>query len=252
MKRNRVLILAGAREARLLTDRLSARPNIDAIVSLAGATDHPHPYSAPVRTGGFGGIAGLRRFLQMEAIDLLVNATHPFAEQISRSAEIAARLAGVPLLRLTRKPWEAASQDRWFHAKNLMDAIAKIPEGERAFFATGSGSVETIYEAAVQRPETDFLVRVIDVRERRSLGNFQIVSASPPFSLEDELNTLSSFGATYLVTKNSGGSPGATKLSAACELKIPVIMIARQYTGRAEHQVVYSVEDGLRWIEKML
>jgi hypothetical protein len=59
-----------------------------------------------VRVGGYGGAEGLARYLREEGITLLIDATHPYAAQISRNA---ARLRAAPasLLGLRRPAWQA-------------------------------------------------------------------------------------------------------------------------------------------------
>ena len=59
----RVLILGGTAEARLLAGRLAGRPGLAVTLSLAGRTASPLPQPVPVRSGGFGGAAGLADYL---------------------------------------------------------------------------------------------------------------------------------------------------------------------------------------------
>ena len=51
-----------------------------------------------MRIGGFGGAAGLARYLIDREIDCLIDATHPFAAVIARAARLAAERTGVPRL----------------------------------------------------------------------------------------------------------------------------------------------------------
>ena len=72
--------------------------------------------------GGFGGADGLARYLREEKIAHLINATHPFADQISANAVRAAATAQVPLLRLLRPGWRAQAEDRWTVAQDIAEA----------------------------------------------------------------------------------------------------------------------------------
>ena len=92
----RVLLLGGSTEASTLARALAGDPRFAVTLSLAGATRHPRPQPVPVRTGGFGGADGLRRYLADHRIGALVDATHPFAAQMTRHARAAA--GTVPLL----------------------------------------------------------------------------------------------------------------------------------------------------------
>ncbi|HWT48592.1 MAG TPA: precorrin-6A/cobalt-precorrin-6A reductase, partial [Mycobacterium sp.] len=96
----RVLLLGGTAEARALVRTL--HPQVDIISSLAGRVPDPALPVGPVRIGGFGGVDGLRRWLQDERIDAVVDATHPFAATMTaHAAEVCAELR-IPHLVLAR------------------------------------------------------------------------------------------------------------------------------------------------------
>jgi len=81
----RALILGGTGDANRLADAL-ARARIDAIYSYAGRTKIPLPHALPTRIGGFGGAEGLAGFIRSEEITHVIDATHPFAAEMSRHA----------------------------------------------------------------------------------------------------------------------------------------------------------------------
>src|SRR5262249_58372871 len=110
---SRILILGGTTEARRLAERLAPRADLDVRLSLAGRTSNPVPHPVPVRVGGFGGAEGLADHLKVERIDRLIDATHPYAAQMSANAAKAARRAGVPLLALRRPVWLPDRRARW-------------------------------------------------------------------------------------------------------------------------------------------
>src|SRR5262245_15035147 len=113
-----ILILGGTTEARLLAGKLARQAGLDITLSLAGRTAEPAAQPVPVRIGGFGGAEGLARYLRDNAVDLLIDATHPYAARISANAFEAAQLAGVPALALRRPPWEPLAGDRWRFVSN--------------------------------------------------------------------------------------------------------------------------------------
>ena len=108
----RILILGGTTEARGLAERLAARTGLDITLSLAGRTTAPVALPVPVRSGGFGGIEGLADYLVRERIDVLIDATHPYAATISANCAHAARLTGVRFLALRRPAWLPVEGDR--------------------------------------------------------------------------------------------------------------------------------------------
>src|SRR5215475_15436883 len=109
----RILILGSTTEAAQLARAVERRRGLRVINSLAGRTREPAPLPGATRSGGFGGIEGMIRFIREERIEVIVDATHPYAEQISRHAVVASRSTGVPLVRLERPPWPRQPGDRW-------------------------------------------------------------------------------------------------------------------------------------------
>src|SRR5215831_15529288 len=109
---HRILILGGTAEARQLAHKLAGRDDVAVTLSLAGRTASPAPQGVPVRVGGFGGSKGLAKFLASERINVLIDATHPYAATMSDSAARAAQLIDVRLLALRRPPWVARSSAR--------------------------------------------------------------------------------------------------------------------------------------------
>src|SRR3546814_1794876 len=84
------------------------------------SSDLPVQPPGAVRVGGFGGIAGLSDYLVREKIDLVLDATHPFAEQMARHAFEACRALGLPRAKLVRPPWSPSPGDRW----TMMPSVA--------------------------------------------------------------------------------------------------------------------------------
>ncbi len=238
--RPNILLLGGTAEARLLAARLKA-DGLAVTVSLAGVTAKPASYHVPTRRGGFGGVAGLVDYLRRTGTTHLINATHPFAAQMTANAVSAAAETGLPCLHLRRPPWVPEMGDNWQTVPSLEAAEAALPEEATAFLATGSGSAH-----AFTRPDIRTILRVIEDRQTPPPNRTCIV-ARPPFSIEDELETFRTHGVTHLVAKNAGGAPGATKLVAARILKLPVIMVDRPAMP-AGARSVETVEEARRWL----
>jgi hypothetical protein len=99
----RILILGGTGEAMKLAAALAARPDLPALLSFAGRTKTPLLPSIPSRIGGFGGVDGLAAYLTTMRTPLVIDATHPFAAQMSQNAAQACARLGVPRLTFTRK-----------------------------------------------------------------------------------------------------------------------------------------------------
>src|SRR5580693_5201501 len=115
----RVLILGGTTEATALARRIASRRDLDPVLSFAGRTRHPVPPPIPFRVGGFGGVAGLKAYLIDGKIAAVVDATHPFAAQMSTHAAIACRDLAIPCGVLTRPAWRRQDGDRWIDAADM-------------------------------------------------------------------------------------------------------------------------------------
>lgn len=178
-----------------------------------------------MRMGGFGGVDGLAAYLKTGRIGVIVDATHPFAEQMSRHAVAAAALTGVSLLRLTRPPWRPGPGDRWTEAQDIEAAVHALgPRPRRVFLTTGRLQLAAFALA----PHHFYLVRTIDpAGDGHGLLNACFIEARPPFTVDGEMRLMADHQIEIVVTKNSGGAASAGKLDAARRLGLPVLLIAR-------------------------
>jgi precorrin-6A/cobalt-precorrin-6A reductase len=241
----RILILGGTTQASQLAQALATRDDLTPILSLAGRTRNPLPAPIPTRVGGFGGVDGLGDYLRAEKIDVLIDATHPFAAQISAHAREASARANVPVLVFSRPGWTAREGDDWREVASMEAAVKALGEKPRRVFLT-QGRLQLA--AFAEAPQHFYLVRAIDEPAVLALlPNHKFISARGPFALEDELRLMREEKIELLVSKNSGGDATAAKLVAARDLKIPVILVARPQASGAGG--AFSLDEVLRWIE---
>lgn len=241
----RVLILAGTHEGRALAEALhDAHPDLGVISSLAGVTAAAKPLPGDVRVGGFGGADGLAAFIKDNAITLVIDATHPFAERITANAVAACTQTKTPYLRLDRQQWVMPE-----------DAdVVFVPDAEEAarlVARTSSAALLTIGRkdlAAFQGiDKVKLVVRSIEPPAvGESLEGATYVIARPPFSVESELALLHEHGIDTVVTKASGGDATRAKLDAAARVGARLVILRRPPPPDAERAV--SVEEALAWI----
>ncbi|MFM5890988.1 MAG: cobalt-precorrin-6A reductase [Dolichospermum sp.] len=242
----RVLILGGIGDAIKLTAKVANIPDIEAIASLAGSTRKPNLPVGNVRIGGFGGVAGLTTYLREMHIDLLIDATHPFADQISANAATAAQEVGIPRLMVIRPPWEKLEGDNWLEVENNLAAAAalsKSNQSKRVFLTIGRQEIATFANLA----EIWFLMRMIDPPAANViLPPGLIISDRGPFNLEQEQGILLKYNIDTIVSKNSGGSATYPKIIAARKLGIKVVMVKRPPIPPGEQ--VPDVESAVQWL----
>lgn len=220
---SRILILGGTREAAALAAELVDKGH-DVTSSLAGRTKEPQPVSGKVRIGGFGGVDGLVRYLGENGIEKLVDATHPFARQISQNAAQAAKLTGIEFEAITRPPWQKTEADHWIEVSTLEEACDRIPPGARVLLALGSQHID-LFKC---RRDVFFLVRMVDPPlTPPALPNHTLLFGKPSPDWREERKMLQENAITMIVCRNSGGPGAYAKIEAARSLGLPVLMVQR-------------------------
>jgi precorrin-6A/cobalt-precorrin-6A reductase len=242
----RLLILGGTGDAAELARKALEIPNLEVRVSLAGRTSQPGEVSGLVRVGGFGGVAGLVDYLKSEKIDLLVDATHPFAAQISENGAIASRQAGIRSLMLARPGWEKLSGDDWCEVETV-EAAAEVllSLGKRVFLTIGRQQLDRFSHLH----DIWFLMRSIDPPTTQIPGG-KLLCDRGPFSLDNERQLLKEYQIDTLVSKNSGGDATYAKIIAARELGIKVVMVQRPKMPDGEK--VIDVDAALKWLKELV
>jgi precorrin-6A/cobalt-precorrin-6A reductase len=243
----RVLILGGTGEGRLLADSLAHLPDLEVITSLAGRVAEPLLPSGTVRIGGFDGIDGLAGYLRTARIDCVVDATHPFATQITTHADRACGRVGMPLLVVRTPGWTERDGDRWHRVPDT-DTAARIaaaaPPGV-VLLTIGRLGLASFGADATH----DYVIRTIDDPDPAVVlpHRHTLIAARGPFTLDDERTLMRSRRIALLVTKDSGGTATAAKLTAARELDVPVVMIDRP-APPDDVITVPTAAEAMRWV----
>ena len=240
----RILILGGTSEAMRLAGALADEPGLPALLSLAGRTKKPVLPAIPSRIGGFGGVDGLAAWLDAHRTPLVIDATHPFAAQMSwNAAEACARL-NVPRLIYTRRPWEPTPQDHWTRVADIEAAVEALGEEPKHVFLTvGRLSLPAFARA----PQHSYVARSIDAPQPQELPpRCRVLLARPPFSQADEKALMQAEDFDVICTKNSGGEATEGKLLAARELGLRVVMVERPKAPQGD--VAFGLAEAMDWI----
>ena len=165
--------------------------------------------------------------------DILVDATHPYAVNVSQNAIDACRRAEIPYIRFER-PEVEVNDENIFKVDGYESAAIKAAElGKNIFITTGSRNLKKFIESPALK-DCNLTVRILPtaevLKECESYGLTpkQIIAMQGPFTTELNAETFKHCRADVIITKNSGKVGGAdTKLAAAKILNLPVVMIDR-------------------------
>lgn len=240
-----LLLLAGTAEAKEIARGLAAL-DIPAVASLAGATRSPKPLEIETRIGGFGGAEEFRDYLHTAGISAVIDATHPYAKRITGRTVTICKEVGIPHLHVLRPPWTAQAGDNWTEIDSEEEAAEIIPKGATVFLGTGRQTLDKFRGLEGCR----VICRQIDPPTAPfpfEGGEFLI--GRPPFPVAREKAIFTQLGIDWIVVKNAGGVASATKLTAARELGIPVLMIARPPMPAALR--VDNADDALLWAQRL-
>lgn len=220
----KILLLGGTKEARLLAERISAGDTIQVVYSLAGRTREPLLPTCLIRYGGFGGVQGLVTYLQEQQINMVVDATHAFAQIMRKHAALACQEMHIPYLAFVSEAWSAMPDDLWYDAPTVAQSVDIVEKlGTRVFLAIGRQELA----AFASLPHKWFLIRSIEMPAEPLPPQHVVVLQRGPFAFDDELQLLQRYKIDTIVTKNSGGSAAYAKIEAARALRLPVIVITR-------------------------
>ncbi len=237
----RILLLGGVTEALIIARTLGPQH----IYSLAGVGRVPNDLQCQVRVGGYGGAEGLAQFVRDEEIGLILDATHPYAAQISQNAATAAKLTGVPCWALRRPAWQAGPNDDWREVADWAELIAALAPFKRPLFTLGREPLAHLHEI----PEHQFwTLRALDVYPGNA--RCEVIGARGPFDLEGERDLFERGNIDVLVSKNSGSSATEPKLEVARERAVPVLVLQRPVLVGVDREL-WSVDTAVKELEAL-
>ncbi|WP_054918808.1 cobalt-precorrin-6A reductase [Pseudomonas sp. NBRC 111138] len=223
----RILLLGGVTEALAIARTLGP----EHVYSLAGVGRVPSDLTCQVRVGGYGGSEGLAQFVRNERISLILDATHPYAAQISRNAAEAARVCGVPCWALRRPAWQPQPGDDWREVADWAELVEALKPFKRPLFTLGREPLQHLDEIPADQFWT---LRALDVYP----GNerCEVIGARGPFLIEDERTLFEERRIDVLISKNSGSTATEPKLEVARERGVPVLVLKRPVLAAVDRE----------------
>ncbi len=235
----KILILAGTTEGRMLSDKLET-VGIRHIVSVAseyGETILGDAGTRTIQTGKMDENA-MALYLDSEGFragDFLVDATHPYAKEVTENAAHVAEKMGLKYLRVAREKVNIPDSKN-IHVFENVEQCAEVLKNvnEPVLVTTGSNKLETYAEILSAETLKNTFVRVIpsleSIEKCKNIGfeESHIIALQGPFSVELNVALIKQYGIRHLVTKESGKAGGfEEKIEAAEKCGISTYVIQR-------------------------
>ncbi|MBM6551713.1 precorrin-6A reductase [Marinomonas ostreistagni] len=227
----KILLLGGTADGRHLAERFS-QLGFEVLYSIAGLVRVP-TLPCEILVGGFTQFGGLASFLKDRQIDLVINATHPYAATMSDKVVTAGIETSVPVWRFLRPAWQPQTGDDWRFYQGDDDLLKQLNGFKRPLLSAGQMSLEQLMAITELEGFEQGVWRTAATPKFDVPDKITWLKAIGPFDLEHERHLLKEHQIDVIVTKNSGGDSTSAKLDAARELGIRVLLHQRPEVSAA-------------------
>ncbi|MBR4905618.1 MAG: precorrin-6A reductase [Clostridia bacterium] len=228
---NDILLFAGTTEGRRIAEVLAGQP---VSVTVSVATEYGETLIAPAEnicvTFGRKNADEIEALIKESQAQLLIDATHPYAVEVTKTLKTVAERTGTEYLRVLRASEDA---DGCVFVSDTEAAVRYLNETRGNVLLT-VGSKELSAYTAVQAYRNRIYARILPVKESTDaafalgLNGKHLICMQGPFSEEMNITTIRAIDAKYLVTKDTGSAGGfAEKIAAAKACGITPVVIRR-------------------------
>ncbi|MEJ2043155.1 MAG: precorrin-6A/cobalt-precorrin-6A reductase [Reinekea sp.] len=236
-----LLVLGGTSQAVRISQALN-QADIQLIYSIAGLVRKP-TLSCMIISGGFSQYGGLNSFIGNYGITAILDATHPYAVNISQNAVAAAQQNKIPYWQLHRPAWLPQADDHWSFYQDWDELIQALRPKQRLFITTGQLEQKLLQKLVAQSQQLYFRTAV---EPGYTIPEAAVwINQIGPFNEAQELNFLTQHRINALISKNSGGDATVAKLTAARKLGIEVFFLQRPELPEADKRftnVLHCIE----------
>ena len=238
-----ILLLGGTSETPQIANLL-AESNCKVLISNLTESLVDWDLSSGIRLRyGTLDVNGMCELIAKEGVTAIVDAAHPYAEQLHYTAMEASSVANIPYYKYERPGVNYAGYDVEFAEDHQQAAASAFRIGRNALLTTGSRNLEPYTEIA-QKTDSKLYVRVlpcqesVDICKKHAIDNEHIIAKRGPFTAEQNIETIKKYLIDVLVTKDSGiagGVPEKLEAAKACGIKVVVIRkpVITQKTGES-------------------
>ena len=260
--------MAGTSDAVCIIDKLAEHDDIEVIATTTTEYGGDLAVSAGADEIIVGrlGVQKIADLVNINQVELLVDATHPFASEASLNALKSIRKSGIKYMRFERPSIKIPSLEHVFEVGSFEEAsemAGQLIEGKFDGRIMHLAGVSTIHHMINGIDPQFIVVRVLpvvySVKKCHELGipGENIVAMQGIFSKEFNKALMIEYGIDVVVTKESGETGGTpSKIAAAVELEIPIIIVKRPKIPELETEMVFTdvdilVENILSFKKKM-
>jgi precorrin-6Y C5,15-methyltransferase (decarboxylating) len=248
-----IFIFSGTSEGRTLSKMLAAA-GADVHVRVAteyGAEVMGFDDDIDVKVGSCGGAEGIANVIRENGYEIVVDATHPYALNITEHIKQACDATGAFYIRLKRNDSDTDS-DRIVKVSTVQEAIDYLKDKDGNILAS-TGSKDIALYTQIPNYKERVTARVLSTIEsvqkcaEYGFSGKNLICAQGPFSEDTNYATLKQIDAKYIVTKDSGTAGGyEDKVRAAMRAGATVVLIERpKEEGLSFDEVVKLLEDRL-------
>jgi precorrin-6A/cobalt-precorrin-6A reductase len=248
----RVMVMAGTSDAVLIIGNLAKHEDIEVIAT----TTTKYGGQLAIYAGADEIIVGrlgereIADLIVINKIDLLVDATHPFASEASINAVKAAHNSGIKYMRYERPPIKIPNNENVFEVLSFHDAGMKALK-----FMNGNPKARMMYLAGVTtlmqitkliKPELiipRILPMVYSIKKCLEIGipSENIIAMQGTFTKEFNMAIMREYSTCVVITKESGETGGTpSKIAAAVDLNIPIIIVKRPIIHELENEMIFD------------
>ena len=229
-----VLIFAGTTEGRRLAECLSEAeiPSLVCVATEYGETLLPEGQFARHHAGRLSE-AEMEALMKEQAFHTVIDATHPYAVEVSANIRKAAELAGLSYRRLLREQEQVELSEDTVFVDSVKEAVSYLEHTTGKILASTGSKELSAYTALPDYKERVF-ARVLSTEESVRIGTSlgfvgrNLICMQGPFSEEMNTATMKQFGISWLVTKASGKAGGyGEKIRAAKQAGARVLVVGR-------------------------
>lgn len=229
-----IMVIAGTADARELIKRLlDEKMNVIATVATEFGSSLLESYEGLEVHQGRMTADMMKEFMYLNKIDCVIDASHPFAKDVSQNAMEAAAGSGAQYARFERSKTNRVEASI-LRVQDFISA-AKLAAGFEGniFLTTGSNHLEVFLKEVADFKERIYVrvlpdSNVLQKCEALGLTAKNIIAMKGPFSYDLNVSMLRQYDVAVMVTKESGDVGGTMeKLKAANDLYIPVILVER-------------------------